>query len=231
VVNTRVGASRIGTEASGTPSIGRREIRKEATRRQLILAGRRLFSEVGLYEARIEDLTEIAGIAKGTMYLYFRNKDELAQAVVAAGYRDLRARVEECSSGAHSFPVVVRRIVRAHAEFFARNPDLMRIFHQGRGMLKFDRPQWRGLRAPLRDHIAFLAETLRRASSGPRRSDTARRRMALALFGCVSGVASVQTALEPHKVARAFERALVSNLSSLAYIWPRTSSGKHGRTR
>lgn len=197
------------------PSPGRRETKKVSTRRRLILAGRRLFSDVGLYEARIEDLTEIAGVAKGTMYLYFRNKDDLVRAVITVGYQELNASVRDCASGEESFPALLRRIVRAYARFFAENPDMMRIFHQARGMLKFDRPEWRGLRAPLRDHIIVLSETLRQAPSDLRRRDVARWNAALALFGCVSGIASVQTALEPRKERRAFERALVSNLLSL----------------
>ncbi|HEY6571858.1 MAG TPA: TetR/AcrR family transcriptional regulator [Candidatus Eisenbacteria bacterium] len=209
---------------------GRRETKKASTRRRLILAGRKLFSDVGLYEARIEDLTEIAGVAKGTMYLYFRNKDDLVRAVLAAGYQELSASIQEHTSGAGSFPVLLRRIIEAYARYFADNPDMMRIFHQARGMLKFDRPEWRGLRAPLRDHVAFLSETLRRAPSDLRRRDTARWNAALSLFGCVSGVASVQTALEPRKGRRAFENALVSNLSSLAGI-SHPSGGRRGRAR
>lgn len=208
--------------------LGRRETKKASTRHRLILAGRKLFSDVGLYEARIEDLTEIAGVAKGTMYLYFRNKDDLVRAVIAAGYQELNASIQERTSGARTFPLLLRRITDVYARFFADNPDLMRIFHQARGMLKFDRPEWRCLRAPLRDHVAFLSETLCQVPSDLRRRDAARWNAALSLFGCVSGVASVQTALEPRKGRRPFEHALVSNLSSLANL-SRPSGGFRGR--
>ncbi|HUK63923.1 MAG TPA: helix-turn-helix domain-containing protein, partial [Dongiaceae bacterium] len=55
------------TVTPGPPS-GRREHRKHATRRELLIAGRRLFAERGLYDSRIEDLSRQAGIAKGTLY-------------------------------------------------------------------------------------------------------------------------------------------------------------------
>jgi TetR/AcrR family fatty acid metabolism transcriptional regulator len=194
---------------------GRRETKKTRTQLRLILAGRRLFSEVGLYEARIEDLAEIAGIAKGTLYLYFRNKDDLARAVIAAGYQELSVAIRDCASGEKSFPALLGRILRAYAHYFAENPDMMRIFHQARGMLKFDRPEWRGLRAPLRDHVAVLSETLRQVPSDLRRRDAARWNAALTIFGSVSGVASVQTALAPRRARRAFEQTLISNLSPL----------------
>ncbi|HEX7077054.1 MAG TPA: TetR/AcrR family transcriptional regulator [Candidatus Eisenbacteria bacterium] len=212
------------TGKGATSPSGRRETKKTTTRRRLILAGRRLFSDVGLYEARIEDLTEIAGVAKGTMYLYFRNKDDLVRAVIAAGYEELSASIRECASGENSFRVLLGRIVRTYARFFSENPDMMRIFHQARGMLKFDRPEWRSFRAPLREHVSVLSETLRQAPSDLKRRDAARWNAALAIFGCVSGIASVQTALEPRQARRAFQRALVSRLSSLtasSYLSPR----------
>ncbi|MGH7680948.1 MAG: TetR/AcrR family transcriptional regulator [Candidatus Eiseniibacteriota bacterium] len=199
----------------GAKSLGRRDRRKQATRRQLILAGRKLFSSVGLYEARIEDLAEDAGIAKGTLYLYFRNRDELACEVVTIGYRELQASVTDRICEVGTLPMLVRRIVEAHFAFFAENPDLQRILHQARGMLKFDRPEWRRLRAPLREHIAFLAEALALAPSPLRRRRAARWSLAIELFGSVSGVASVRTALGTRGAYREVERALAGNLARL----------------
>ena len=51
--------------AGSTRPRGRREHRKRVTRRELLVAGRKLFGDEGLYESRIEDLTRHAGIAKG----------------------------------------------------------------------------------------------------------------------------------------------------------------------
>ena len=195
---------------------GRRDRRKQATRRQLIRAGRRLFSEAGLYEARIEDLSRRAGIAKGTLYLYFRNRDELAREVVAMGYRELRAHVLGRIGGTRSLGGLVRALVEAHVEFFRENPDLVRIFHQARGMLKFHRREWRGLRAPLRGHLDFLAEALRGVPSGLRRRPAARRDLALHLFGSVSGVVSVRTAVLPQGGPQGDARHLASGLARLA---------------
>ena len=48
----------------------------------MIRSARRLFAERGLTESRIEDLTQVAGIAKGTLYTYFADKDALIVAVM-----------------------------------------------------------------------------------------------------------------------------------------------------
>ncbi len=204
------------TRGTGARSPGRRDRRKQATRRQLIRAGRGLFSEAGLYEARIEDLAKRAGIGKGTLYLYFRNRDELAREVVAMGYGELRAHVRERIGGARSLAALLRALVEAHVGFFQANPDLVRIFHQARGMLKFHRREWSGLRAPLRAHLDFLAEALRRVPSGLRRRPAARRALAVHLFGAVSGVVSVRTAVESRGAVRGDARALARGLTCLA---------------
>ncbi len=221
--NGRSTARRPRAREAGARPPGRRDRRKQATRRQLIRAGRRLFSEAGLYEARIEDLSRRAGIAKGTLYLYFRNRDELAREVVAMGYRELRAHVLRRIDGARSLEGLLRALVEAHVEFFRENPDLVRIFHQARGMLKFHRREWRGLRAPLRGHLEFLAETLRAVPSGLRRRPAARRDLALHLFGSVSGVVSVRAAVEPRGGPRWDARVLARGLARLAATASRRS--------
>jgi TetR/AcrR family fatty acid metabolism transcriptional regulator len=175
---------------------GRRELNKLVTRAELLAAARRLFAERGLYESRIEDLTAAAGIAKGTIYGYFRGKVELALAVVTLGFLDLERRVAACAGEGGPRAARIARIVRAHADFFARNPDLMRVFHQVRGVLKFDRPEWHPLRGVLSAYLRALAALLREGqrAGAPRGSAT---RQARALFGALSGVMSVQASLHP----------------------------------
>lgn len=174
---------------------GRRERRKQMTRRQLLAAGRRLFGEKGLYDSRIEDLTSVAGIAKGTLYGYFADKESLIRAVVGDGFQELRAFVHQ-AAGTHRGEARVRAVVRAHLEFFAAHPDLMRIFHQVRGMLTFHRPEWRGLRDALEGYLNDLAKLL---EPGPVRAGAPSRvwlEAAHLLFGAVSGVTSIRAALE-----------------------------------
>ncbi len=84
------------------PVESRRESRKRETRARLLAAGRRLFGDEGLYDSRIEDLTTVAGIAKGTIYGYFEDKQALVHAVVAAALAELLAHVHARSAAAES---------------------------------------------------------------------------------------------------------------------------------
>lgn len=58
------------------------ERRKDARPQELLAAALDLFVERGFASTRLEDVAKRAGVSKGTLYLYFENKDELFKAVV-----------------------------------------------------------------------------------------------------------------------------------------------------
>jgi AcrR family transcriptional regulator len=60
--------------------------------RQIIEAALEVFGERGLGQARLEDIAKRAGLSKGTIYLYFPNKEELFREVVRS---TLVARIED----------------------------------------------------------------------------------------------------------------------------------------
>lgn len=60
----------------------RRQRRKDARPSEIIDAGLKLFSENGFAGTRLEDVARRAGIAKGTVYLYFPSKEALFEAAV-----------------------------------------------------------------------------------------------------------------------------------------------------
>src|SRR6185295_498201 len=58
------------------------ERRKDARPQELLAAALDLFVERGYAATRLEDVAAQAGVSKGTLYLYFTNKEELFKAVV-----------------------------------------------------------------------------------------------------------------------------------------------------
>jgi AcrR family transcriptional regulator len=59
--------------------------RKEARPEEIIAAALELFVERGFAATRLEDVAARAGVSKGTLYLYFANKEDLFKAVVREG--------------------------------------------------------------------------------------------------------------------------------------------------
>ena len=55
----------------------RKERERERRRQQIIVAAKRVFSNKGFNKATMEDIAKEAELSPGTLYLYFKNKDEL----------------------------------------------------------------------------------------------------------------------------------------------------------
>jgi AcrR family transcriptional regulator len=195
---------------------GRRERRKTITRSEILAAGRKLFGEKGLYDSRVEEITERADIGKGTLYQYFRSKEDLVFAVVQMGFADLARRTMDRSRGAARFEEIVSAVVESHLAFFDENPDLLKIFHQVRGILKFNRPEWRPLRGILDGHLEGIARELRRGATqrGPSRARA--RELANLLFGSTSGWLSVRVATDPRAAAMPNPSGLADALVAMA---------------
>ncbi|MFZ1246983.1 MAG: helix-turn-helix domain-containing protein, partial [Azonexus sp.] len=62
-----------------------RKRRKEARPAELLEAALGLFVEKGFAATRLEDVAARAGVSKGTLYLYFENKDALFKTVIQEG--------------------------------------------------------------------------------------------------------------------------------------------------
>jgi AcrR family transcriptional regulator len=60
--------------------------RKEARPEEITAAALELFSERGYAATRLDDVAARAGVSKGTLYLYFANKEELFKAVLREGF-------------------------------------------------------------------------------------------------------------------------------------------------
>jgi AcrR family transcriptional regulator len=50
---------------------------KEGRRQQILAASKQLFSERGFHQTTMEDIANAAELSSGTIYLYFKSKDEL----------------------------------------------------------------------------------------------------------------------------------------------------------
>ena len=66
-------------EQDGAPKWRRR---KEARPAEIIAAAARLFADHGFAATKLDDVARLAGVAKGSIYLYFATKEELFRAVV-----------------------------------------------------------------------------------------------------------------------------------------------------
>ena len=91
------------------PTAPRWERRKESRPLELLAAALDLFVERGYAATRLDDVAARAGVSKGTLYLYFENKQDLFEAVVRdAIVARIRELEDECGSLAGSSADTVR---------------------------------------------------------------------------------------------------------------------------
>lgn len=145
--------------------LGRRERRKQATRKALLDAALELIGERGVYETRVEDVTERADVGKGAFYNYFQSKAALVAALVADASAELERRYE---SPSHSEGLAgrVAAVVDAHDALFRDSPARAILFHQARGLLELSHQPVGELRQAFASYLEHLGRHLygRRAS-------------------------------------------------------------------
>jgi len=192
----------------------RRARRKERVRRDLLDAAVALFSERGIYATRIEDITERADLGKGAFYNYFDSKDALVAALVTEGVEILDERYLKPLDRGVSAEVQLAEIVRRHAEFFDDHPEYVVLFHQARGLMKFD-----GSAPPLRDvftdYLARVGRSLPAPVPPAVWTDEARSDMAAALVGALAGYRSFRLASGQAPQKGTIVRALSAGLPSM----------------
>jgi AcrR family transcriptional regulator len=96
--------------------------------RQLIEAALDVFGERGLAGARLEDIARRAGVSKGTIYLYFPNKEalfcEMIRQTMSVGLVDTQARI---MAGTGSPTEQLRAYVRGMWEYL-RSPAFEKVY-------------------------------------------------------------------------------------------------------
>jgi AcrR family transcriptional regulator len=72
----------------------RKERERERRRQQIIVAAKKVFSEKGFNKATMDDIASEAELSPGTLYLYFKNKEELYASLSLRILQYLHIRVE-----------------------------------------------------------------------------------------------------------------------------------------
>lgn len=96
---------------------------KETKRRQIVVAARNLFTERDFFSVKMEDVAAKAGVAKGTLYLYFGTKEELflavAESELADWFESLFGAVESVASRNEGKYIAPSEIPRVAGELSA----------------------------------------------------------------------------------------------------------------
>ena len=105
-------------------------MRGQQTQQHLLEAAEKVFGAKGFTHATVQDISRTAGVALGTFYIYFPNKEALfLELVDALGQRLQRYVTERTASMGHVLERQ-RAAFRAFFEFAAKTPALYRMVRQ-----------------------------------------------------------------------------------------------------
>jgi TetR/AcrR family fatty acid metabolism transcriptional regulator len=130
-----------------------------ADKRDAILkAATRMFARNGYFQSQVADIARDAGVAAGTVYLYFRSKDDLLVSLFERTMREAIAEGRAALDGMADPEARLRRIARLHLERLGRDRDLAVVFQvELRQSTKF-MEQFSS--TYLRDYLGLIRETI-----------------------------------------------------------------------
>jgi TetR/AcrR family fatty acid metabolism transcriptional regulator len=134
---------------------------KTSSKRDAILrAAIRVFAERGYFGAQVADIARAAGVAAGTVYLYFRSKDDLLVSIFERTMKEAREEGRAALQGLSDPIERLRRIAELHLDRLGRDRDLAVVFQvELRQSTKF---MERFSASDLREYLGIIRDTIAR---------------------------------------------------------------------
>jgi len=108
--------------------VGTRATRRARSRRRIVEAAREVFFRDGFMAANLDEVADLAGVAKGTLYRYFDNKADLYVGVLADNGEVFSRRMREAAAMPGSARARLAGLSRFYLEHWRSHRDYFQIF-------------------------------------------------------------------------------------------------------
>ena len=139
----------------------KKQVVLEFRRAEIIDAARTVFARRGFALGIMDEIAKEAGVAKGTLYLYFRSKDEVFKAVLDHDMKNLKEGILKCLDEAKGLKEKIRAFALVRLERAEANKEFFRIMDSERGAHSYTRSQYRDW---LREPVLRLASAIGKAT-------------------------------------------------------------------
>jgi TetR/AcrR family fatty acid metabolism transcriptional regulator len=155
----------------------------------ILRAAIRTFARSGFFAAQVADVARTAGVAAGTVYLYFRGKDDLLVSIFERVMGEAIAEGRAALAGIEDPLERLRRIAHLHLERLSRDRDLAVVFQvELRQTTKF---MERFSTTMLREYLGILRDVIAQGqAAGVVRGDVNPTLAAKMLFGALDEMAT-----------------------------------------
>ncbi len=101
------------------------------TKERILMAAREIFGQKGFYETKMDDIAKEAGIAKGTLYLYFKSKEELYECLIKTGLNYIQEKVSEIVNSSKPFLDKLQDLIFFIVDVLNENKEfILRIMYE-----------------------------------------------------------------------------------------------------
>jgi len=134
---------------------GRREQNKAENRAALLKAARAVFAEMGFGAAGVRDIVRRTDLASGTFYNYFKDKDEIFEAVVGELTGELLRRHRQGRARANTAEEFLRQHFAVYFNFLVEDPELLALARSSFTAVRtlLDKPDVRALALALNEDL------------------------------------------------------------------------------
>jgi len=94
-------------------------------RAQILTAARQSFTRHGVTRTTVETIAKTAGMAKGTVYLYYRSKDDMLHQILTEDLAELKDDALRCVMSPGTVDERLQRFLHAVISFFERRRDFI----------------------------------------------------------------------------------------------------------
>ncbi len=140
----------------------KKQVVSEFRRAEIVQAARGVFARRGFARAIMDEIAGESGVAKGTLYLYFKSKIEIYKAVLDHDMKALKNDTLDRLDAAVTLRDKIRAFVLARIEKAEASKDFFRIMDSESGALSYSRSQYRDW---LREPVHRLASAIEKASA------------------------------------------------------------------
>lgn len=146
----------------------KQQVVSEFRRNEIVNAARVVFARKGFNRGIIDEIAKEAGVAKGTVYLYFSSKREIYQAVLNRDMESLTSSTLERIDKADGLKEKIRAFALVRIENSDAKRDFFRIMDTDSGSLSFTRIQYRNwLTNPVRRLTSAIETASRKGEIRP----------------------------------------------------------------
>ncbi len=145
------------------PARTKETVVKDFRTSEILDAARRVIADVGYADASMERIAQKAGVAKGTLYLYFENKETLLVRTFEDGLGELIARARGATQRARGATCKLREIVRTGLEHSAETQALFHAIRERSPLGSSDSLLLRtALQRQVESYLGFVANLIER---------------------------------------------------------------------